>query len=148
MSNPLFKEHMSFTAEQHFTKEGVRRYGEIHWSTFWWETQDQLETGATIVPILLGIDETHVNLLGRMKVHPLYMTIGNIHKKIRRTYSQNAYRVLAYFPELKGTKQEREQPAFKLAKKNLYHMCMSECLNQLREYGKQGCILKGPDGKL
>src|ERR1700677_4175064 len=83
-----------------------------------------------------------------MKVHPLYMTIGNIHKKICRTYSQNAYRVLAYFAELKRTKQEQEQPAFKLTKKNLYHMCMSEYLNQLREYGKQGCILKGPDGKL
>jgi hypothetical protein len=42
MCNPMFEGHMSFTAEQHFTKEGVRRYGEIHWSTFWWETQVSL----------------------------------------------------------------------------------------------------------
>jgi len=39
MGNLRFDGCMSFTAEQHFTNEGVRRYGEIHWSTFWWETQ-------------------------------------------------------------------------------------------------------------
>ena len=39
MGNPRFDGHMSFTAEQHFTKEGERRYGEMHWGTFWWETQ-------------------------------------------------------------------------------------------------------------
>jgi len=125
----MFKDHMSFSAEQHFTKKGIRRYSEICWSTFWWEiqvyiqfyplyinsktnvnnilySQDKLESGATIIPILLGIDETYVNLLGCTKVHPLYITIGNIHKKIRQTYSRNAYQVLAYFPVLEGTKHE------------------------------------------
>jgi hypothetical protein len=72
-----------------------------------------------------------------MKVHPLYMTIGNIHKRIRRAYSKNAYEVLAYFPVLEGTKQEKQQPAFKLAKRNLYHMCMAECLKQLRGHDQQ-----------
>ena len=45
-----------------------------------------------------------VNLLGWMKVHPLYMTIGNIHKQICRGYSQNAYKVLTYFLVLEATK--------------------------------------------
>lgn len=39
MINPKFENNMSFTAERHFTEENVRQYGEIHWSTFWWETQ-------------------------------------------------------------------------------------------------------------
>ena len=42
MCNLMFEGHMSFTAEQHFTNEGVHCSGEIHWSTFWWETQISL----------------------------------------------------------------------------------------------------------
>ena len=39
MGNLIFKDHMSFAAEQHFTKERTHQYGEIHWSMFWWEIQ-------------------------------------------------------------------------------------------------------------
>ena len=77
----------------------------------------------------------HVNLQGRKKVHPLYMTIGNIHKGICRAYSQDAYKILAYFPVLEGTKLEQQKMPFKLAKRHLYHMCLSECLKQLHKYG-------------
>ena len=108
-----------------------------NWNLWCYHLQNKLETGSTIIPVLLGIDETHVNLLGQMKVHPLYMTIGNIHKQIRRGYSQNAYRVLAYFLVLEATKLERWKEAFKVAKRTLYHMCMSKCLGQLWEYGKR-----------
>ena len=75
-----------------------------NWSLWYYHLQNKLETGGTIIPVLLRIDEMQVNLLGQMKVHPLYMTIGNIHKQIHQGYSQNAYKVLAYFLVLEATK--------------------------------------------
>ena len=96
---------MVYTPEQHFTKAREAIYSEMHWSNWWWETQvrhaikctriqsnvtylilimplyqDVLPEGATLVPILLGVDETRLSRLGRVVAHPLYVTIGNLPK--------------------------------------------------------------------
>ena len=42
--------------------------------------QDMLPEGATLVPILLGVDETRLSRLGHVVAHPLYVTIGNLPK--------------------------------------------------------------------
>jgi hypothetical protein len=129
MSNPSFKSDIVFKAEKHFDLCGSRKYSEIHWSDFWWETQVnynlskltkikkfthpvhglqcKLPLGATVVPILLGIDQTNCAVLGRTKMYPLYMSIGNLPKKIRQTYSRNSFQVIAYFPILEGTPKDR-----------------------------------------
>ena len=39
MGDLMYKDNMSYTSEQHFTRKGTHRYEEIYWSTFWWETQ-------------------------------------------------------------------------------------------------------------
>ncbi|RUS26852.1 hypothetical protein BC938DRAFT_484035 [Jimgerdemannia flammicorona] len=57
-SNPLFNSHMSFAPEKHYGINQCHRYSEIYWSNLWWELQDQLPEGSTIVPIILAIDET------------------------------------------------------------------------------------------
>jgi Plavaka transposase len=105
--------------------------------SFIYGLQSKLPTGATVVPVLLGIDQTHCNLLGRTKMYPLYMSIGNIPKRIRRTYSRNAFPVIAYFPVLVGTPKETETVVFRKAKSLLYHKCMSWVLRSLIEAGKR-----------
>lgn len=37
--NPLFKNEMVFTAENHMNVQEGRMYSEIHWSDWWWELQ-------------------------------------------------------------------------------------------------------------
>ena len=91
----------------------------------------------TLVPVLLGIDQTHCGLLGNTKMYPLYMSIGNIPKRIRRTYSQNAFPVIAYFPILEGTPKETEAKIFRKAKAILYHKCMSWVVRGLVKAGKR-----------
>lgn len=39
MSNSLFEDEIVLEACKHFNSEGIREYGEIHWSDFWLETQ-------------------------------------------------------------------------------------------------------------
>lgn len=99
--------------------------------------QGKLPPGATVVPILFGIDQTHCNLLGRTKMHPLYMSIGNLPNKIRRTYSRNAFQVIGDFPILEGTPKESETVAFRKAKALLYHKCMAWVFRGLIGVGRR-----------
>ncbi|KAJ7483045.1 hypothetical protein B0H11DRAFT_1689911, partial [Mycena galericulata] len=54
--------------------------------------------GATIIPILLSSDKTQLTVFGNRSAYPVYMTIGNIPKEIRRKPSRQAYVLLAYLP--------------------------------------------------
>jgi hypothetical protein len=54
--------------------------------------------GATIIPILLSSDKTQLTMFGSKTAYPVYMTIGNIPKEIRRKPSRRAYVLLAYLP--------------------------------------------------
>ncbi|KAK7025521.1 hypothetical protein VNI00_015955 [Paramarasmius palmivorus] len=54
--------------------------------------------GATIIPIIISTDKTQLTIFGNKTVYPMYMTIGNIPKEIRRKPSRGAYILLAYLP--------------------------------------------------
>jgi hypothetical protein len=50
---------------------------------WWWDTQDLLPAGTTIVPVICASDNTHLtNFLGDKHAWPLCLTIGNIQKDI------------------------------------------------------------------
>ena len=93
--------------------------------------QDVLPEGATIVLILLGVDETHLTVLGNTTCKPLYLTIRNLPKKVRQTYSCNTYALLAYLPILETTGREADKGVFTQAKRVLYHKCLQVILQSL-----------------
>src|SRR3954469_19907412 len=66
-----------------------------------------------------------------MSCYPLYLSIGNLPKKIRCTYSQHAYILVGYFPSLDVTGMEGDKAAFTEAKKVLYHECFRMILKDL-----------------
>jgi hypothetical protein len=46
---------------------------------WWWDTQDQLPAGATIVPVICASNKTHLtNFSGDQHTWPLYLPVGNI----------------------------------------------------------------------
>jgi hypothetical protein len=66
---------------------------------WWWDTQDQLPAGATIVPVIGASDKTHLtNFSGDQHTWPLYLTIGNIRKDIRRTPKKRAWILVGLIP--------------------------------------------------
>jgi hypothetical protein len=103
------------------------------WSFLSWSGthQDTLPEGATLIPILLGIDETNVNTVGRMQCHPIYLSIGNLPKKTQCTYSQHAYVLIGYLPSLQAVGMEGDRPAFTEAKRVLYQECLMMILKDL-----------------
>jgi len=74
-------------------------YSEKNSADWWWETQDSLPPGATIVPLICGWDETQLtDFSGDKKAWPISLTIGNIYSSIRDKYSFLAQIVLAFYP--------------------------------------------------
>jgi len=94
-----YKYHMVYGPTRVVDVEGDRVYSEMNSADWWWETQDRLPPGATIVPLICGSDETQLmDFSGDKKAWPIYLTIGNIHSSIRNKYSYLAHIVLAFLP--------------------------------------------------
>jgi hypothetical protein len=63
--------------------ESCQIYNKMNTGGWWWDTQDLLPAGTTIVPVICASDNTHLtNFLGDKHAWPLCLTIGNIQKDI------------------------------------------------------------------
>lgn len=61
-----------------------------------------LPKGATIVPVILASDKTHLSMFsGDKQAWPVYLTIGNIAQDIHRKPSERAMVLLGYLPVTK-----------------------------------------------
>ena len=110
-------------------------------------SKEQLEKdkpGATIIPIIISTDKTQLTLFRNKSAYPLYMTIGNIPKEIRRKPSTHAYVLLAYLPTTR-LEAETNRAARRRLLSNLYHACMSKILEPLQDAGKSGVFMTSAD---
>ena len=77
--------------------------------------------------------------------YPIYLTIGNIPKDIRRKPSRHAQILIGYIPttKLEGmpTKAGRRR-----ALANLFHSCMRNILGSISSVGKTGIAMMSGDG--
>jgi hypothetical protein len=84
--------HLDFEPVRLADSKGRRIYCNMNTSDWWCDTQAQLPARATIVPVISASDKTHLtNFLGDQHARPLYLTIGNIQKDIRRTPKKRAW---------------------------------------------------------
>ena len=94
-----FSEDLDFAPVQLFDSADNRIYSEMNSGDWWWETQEHLPSGASIIPIILASDKTHLtNFSGDKSAWPLYMSIGNIRKDVRRTASRRAWILIGFIP--------------------------------------------------
>jgi len=92
LANIPFQAHLDFDPVHLADSEGRRMYSEMNTGDWWWDVQDQLPTGATIVPVIYASDKTHcTNFSGDHHAWPLYLTIGNTGKDICRTPKNGAW---------------------------------------------------------
>jgi Plavaka transposase len=99
--------------------------------------QEQLPPGATIAPLIISSDKTKLsNFRGDATAWPVYLTIGNLPKEIRRSPSSHGTVLLGYLPVPKFdcfTKSTRS-----LAKYRLFHDCMSILMESVVKASKKG----------
>jgi hypothetical protein len=99
--------------------------------------QKLLPPGATIAPVILASDKTHLsNFSGDKQAWPVYLSIGNIAKEIRRKPTHHATVLVGYIPVTKlecFSKGKRQLEGY-----NLFHKCMRAIVTPLIQAGKNG----------
>lgn len=158
--------YLCLTPERHYadTDETVRLYHDLHTGTWWWATQvclhshyrdhyltltqKQLEhdcPGATIVPIILSSDKTQLTSFRNKSAYPVYLTIGNLPKEIRRKPSRRGQILLAYLPTSR-LEHITNKAARRRTLANLFHACLSVLTKPLKEAGENGIPMTSGDG--
>ncbi|KAF8509179.1 hypothetical protein JB92DRAFT_3089306 [Gautieria morchelliformis] len=139
IGNPDFHDAMKYVPERLFSDESEEEQiiNEMWTAQWWWDTQEKLPTGATIAPVILASDKTHLSQFsGDKQAWPVYISIGNICKAVRRQTLKRGMILLGYLPV---TKLEcLHEHARKGARFRLFHYVMSILLEPLIEAGKKG----------
>ncbi|PIL30260.1 hypothetical protein GSI_07438 [Ganoderma sinense ZZ0214-1] len=160
--DPEFTGLLVFTPERHYADADrtVRVYFDMHTGRWWWDTQAELEKrkpGATIIPIIISSNKTQLTVFGSKTAYPVYVTIGNLPKDIRRKPSRCGQILLAYLPIRLNIGRPPYLPTSKLehitnkaarrrVSANFFHTCLSAILKPLITAGIHGITITSGDG--
>ncbi|KIJ07681.1 hypothetical protein PAXINDRAFT_19152 [Paxillus involutus ATCC 200175] len=126
----MFANYMTF--DPHVVLRGAEReYSEFFTGDRAHHIQDQLIEGATIIPIIIGSDKTPVTKhTGRLEMHPVFVTVGNIQSDVRMQATSHAWRCVAFMP----IPSFDVHPDFQtLLVSRVFHRCMDIVFGSLKQ---------------
>jgi hypothetical protein len=165
-ANPAYLEHLTYAPERRFADEekSERIYDELMSGDWAWETQVRdlvnlfgsvlnviqtlLPDGATLVPVILSSDKTQLcQFRGDKTAYPVYLTIGNISKSIRRKPSFRAQKLIGYLPTVSLDGKDLSTDSARLIRAQLFHYAMGVVTSSLRAVSPtDGIELTSGDG--
>jgi len=95
--------------------------------------------------ILISSDKTRVVMFGTKSAYPVYMTIGNIPKELRRKPSQHTHVLLGYLPTTPLHHVQNKASRRRMVA-NLFHYCVSRMVQPLKPAGETGTLMSSGDG--
>jgi hypothetical protein len=111
--------------------------------------QDKLPRGATVAPLIIATDKTQLTQFsGSKQAYPVYLTLGNIPRALRRKPSQQACVLLAYLPVEKLNKDKLIQREATGRYHRLFHEAMRQVLAPLITAGRDGVEMASADGEV
>ncbi|KAH9847806.1 hypothetical protein C2E23DRAFT_740945, partial [Lenzites betulinus] len=150
--DPEFAKHLLLLPEHHYTdaRKNVRLYFDINTGDWWWNMQrklDKKQAGGTVIPIIISSDKTQLTVFGNKSAYPVYLTIGNLPKDIRRKPSHCGQILLAYLPT-SNLEHITNKAARRRTLSNLFHACMRQILSPLQAAGEDGVSMVSGDGQM
>ncbi|KAG9091640.1 hypothetical protein FRC06_000483, partial [Ceratobasidium sp. 370] len=150
LANPDLKEYMCYEPERLFTAQDCRCwvYGEANSGNWWWRMQLRLpDKSGTIVPLIIASDRTALSLMsGGQEAYPLYISLANINKSVRRKPSMRATTLLAYLPVEKYGHVTDPELRSRL-RNDLTHRAMEKVMEPLKVASKEGVVALCADGR-
>ncbi|KAG9090560.1 hypothetical protein FS749_000461 [Ceratobasidium sp. UAMH 11750] len=141
--------YLHLKPQRHYTnsRRTKRRRGEMWTGDLMWKFQDMVDDPqGTVIPYIISSDETHLSTFsGDKKAHPVYLTLGNIPKRIRRRISSRATVLIGYLP-IPKLDIIKNQDQRRSVKRELFHRCMETLLAPLVEASKGGVEVPFFDG--
>ncbi|KAG1866944.1 hypothetical protein C8R48DRAFT_599934 [Suillus tomentosus] len=140
IGNPAFKDYLSYVPEQVFAdpQGKTRVYDEMWTGDWWWNMQERLPSGAVVAPVILASNKTNLTRFrGDKAAWPIYLTIGNIKKDIRRQPSKHATVLIGYLPISKML-HFKDDEGRQIARYRLFHNCMRLVTKPLVDAGRHG----------
>ncbi|KAJ3553348.1 hypothetical protein NP233_g12667 [Leucocoprinus birnbaumii] len=149
--DPQFANDLIVEPERHYADEDetVRMYHDMHTGKWWWNTQKALDrtgkTRSTIIPVMISSDKTQLTQFRNKVAYPVYLTIGNLPKHIRRKPSRQGQILLAYLPTTK-LEHITNQASRRRTLTNMFHACLKFIMRPLETAGKEGEYMLSGDG--
>ncbi|KAH7101919.1 hypothetical protein BKA62DRAFT_618075 [Auriculariales sp. MPI-PUGE-AT-0066] len=141
LGDPTYEDQLLFQPVRRYTSRSKksRKYSEWNTGEWAWEIQAKLPCGATTIPIILATDKTELtSFTGKQTCYPVYMTIGNIPKHLRRQPSMRSWRLLAYLPTGKVDGTIFSANTARKLRAQLFHRCMTLVCKPLFEPANKG----------
>ncbi|KDR67060.1 hypothetical protein GALMADRAFT_80270 [Galerina marginata CBS 339.88] len=148
--DPDFSPDLLTQPERHYADKDmtIQMYHDMNTGNWWWTTQVQSETrrkNITIVPIIISSDKTQLTTFRGKQAYPVYLTIGNLPKHIRRKPSRQGQVLLRYLPTSK-LDHIKNKASYRRCLSNLFHHCMQYIVKPLERAGRNRIILTSGDG--
>ncbi|KAH9481130.1 hypothetical protein JR316_0005650 [Psilocybe cubensis] len=147
LQNPALDGRLGFEPRRvyRYPNSMDREYNEMWSCDWWWERQKLLPEGATVCPVIISSDKTHLtNFSGDKQAWLVYISVGNIPKELRRSPSAKAMVLLGYLPVAKFACFDEARQA--VEKYQLFHRCMRIIMEPLIKAGQEGVQLQCADG--
>ncbi|QRW13184.1 hypothetical protein RhiLY_12183 [Ceratobasidium sp. AG-Ba] len=146
-----FRRYMHYAPERHWTsKSRTRRVYDEMWSgDWWWRMQSDMQNkNGTIVPLIIASDETTLTNNPRGdKAHPIYLSIGNISKSVRRKPTKRPMIIIGYLPvdSFDDVPDDGSRQQFRA---DLFHCSLDEIFAPLKKASSEGVLAWCADGCL
>jgi hypothetical protein len=165
--DPELSPHIKVSPTKVFSSQDrkTRIFNEM-WTAKWWHViqvryfftililccvncnlQSKLPKGATLAPIIIATDKTQLTQFsGNKAAYPVYLTIGNIPKALRRKPSKHACVLIAYLSVDKVDRTKMTDIEHQSRVQRVFHESMRTVLEPLINAGNQGVDMVGSDG--
>ncbi|EUC53469.1 hypothetical protein RSOL_002760 [Rhizoctonia solani AG-3 Rhs1AP] len=143
LRDKTLRKYLHYVPERHYTSRdrSKRRRSEL-WTADWlWRTQQLIaDEFATIISCIVSSDETRLtNFAGNKRAHPVYFTIGNLPKRLRRRISKRTSVLIGYLP-VPTLSCETNKEKCREIKRDLFHECLASILAPLADACKTGGV--------